>query len=197
MNSRLGLIWLVLAWAPAANTQTAFEVASVKTAQDPGRVPIVCLTPCAPGERTTVEGSRVDMRFMSLEKLILTAYRLKAHQLSGPDWMERQRFDILAKMPQGASKDQIPDMLQTLLIDRFGLVFHRENREQPVFALVVAKNGPKLKAAAGDAAAPAAKEGDKSLYTPEGEAHMDGRGGAVVTADCTVRCAWRERRSIC
>ena len=84
----------------------AFEVASVKTALDPGRVPMFCLTPCTPGERLSVVGPRVDIRFMSLQKLIVTAYGIKPYQLSGPDWMRSQRFDIAAKMPDGVSQER-------------------------------------------------------------------------------------------
>jgi uncharacterized protein (TIGR03435 family) len=181
--SPLLLASLALFCEPPAFTQTpAFEVASVKTAQDPGRVPSVCPLDCTPGERMTVVDLRVDVRFMSLRKLLLTAYRLKNYQLSGPDWMQTRRFDILAKMPDGASKDEIPAMLQVLLAERFRLAFHRESRELPVLGLVVGRNGPKLKEAEGDAAAPAAAPGDRSLYTPEGEAHIDSKGGVVVTA---------------
>jgi uncharacterized protein (TIGR03435 family) len=96
--------------------------------------------------------------------------------------MKTRRFDILAKMPDGASKDQIPAMLQMLLAERFRLAFHQESRELPVLGLVAGKNGLKLKEAEGDAAAPAAAPGDRSVYTPEGEAHIDSKGGAVVTA---------------
>ena len=59
--------------------------------------------------------------------------------------MKTERFDILAKMPEGATKEQVPEMLQSLLAERFGLTFHKEMREQPVYAPVVAKGGPKLK----------------------------------------------------
>src|SRR3984957_4868994 len=116
-NSLAALVALSLAVAaqvPDAHAP-AFEVASVKPAADPERVPMICLVPCSPGERLTVEGTRVDIRYMSLSRLILTAYRLKPYQLSGPDWMKTQRFDILAKIPEGGSKDQVPEMLQSLL----------------------------------------------------------------------------------
>jgi len=59
--------------------------------------------------------------------------------------MNSQRFDIAAKMPDGLSKDQIPEMLRTLLAERFKLSIHRESKEQPVYVLVVVKNGSRLK----------------------------------------------------
>src|ERR1700727_330123 len=92
----------VTAQVPDTHTPT-FDGPSVKPAADPGRLPVICLVPCSPGERLTVEGARVDIRYMSLWRLILTAYRLKTYQLSGPDWMKTQRFDILAKIPEGGS----------------------------------------------------------------------------------------------
>jgi uncharacterized protein (TIGR03435 family) len=59
----------------------AFEVASVKPAAAPTREPAFCPVPCTPGERITVVGSRVDIRYMSLQRLIVIAYRIKPYQL--------------------------------------------------------------------------------------------------------------------
>jgi uncharacterized protein (TIGR03435 family) len=160
----------------------AFDVASVKPKVDPGMTPMICLVPCSPGERLTVEGARVDIRYMSLSRLLLTAYRLKPYQLSGPDWMKTQRFDILAKIPEGGSKDKVPEMLQSLLAERFKLAVHRENKEQPVYALVVGKNGQKLQAPAADADAPLPNTpGARGLYTPGGEASVDANGNVAIT----------------
>jgi uncharacterized protein (TIGR03435 family) len=93
---------------------------------------------------------------MSVAELIRIAYRVKAYQVSGPDWMASERFDVLAKLPEGASSAQVPEMLQALLAERFKLTMHRESKEHAVYALVVGKNGPKLKESAPDADAPAA-----------------------------------------
>jgi uncharacterized protein (TIGR03435 family) len=81
---------------------------------------------------------------MSLHLLIGAAYGLKDYQVASPDWMKDVRFDISAKMPAGATTSQAPAMLRTLLEERFQLTSHREQRELPVYALIVAKNGPKL-----------------------------------------------------
>src|SRR5579862_2460535 len=86
-----------------------FEVASIKPAVDPGRQPALCLVPCVPGERLRVDGSRVDIGFMSLHRLILMAYRIKPYQLTGPEWMKSEKFDIVAKIPEGVRKDQVPE----------------------------------------------------------------------------------------
>jgi uncharacterized protein (TIGR03435 family) len=98
--------------------------------------------------------------------------------------MQQQRLDILAKMLEGATAEQLPEMLQALLAERFKLAIHRENKETPVMALVVGKNGAHLEPAAADADALAAREasapGGRGLYTGDGEAHM-GDHGVTVT----------------
>ena len=85
---------------------------------------------------------------MSLRDYIRIAYRVSPRQVSGPDWIAEERFDIAAKLPEGASGSQVPEMLQALLADRFQLKFHREAQELPVFALAIAKSGSKLQSAA-------------------------------------------------
>src|ERR1039458_4394329 len=128
----------------------AFEVASVKATGTPATEPMFCIVPCVSGERQTVVGSRVDIRYTSLQTLLLTAYRIKSNQLSGPDWMQSQRFDIAAKLPGGVSKDRVPEMLQALLAERFKLSVHRDRKEQTVYALVVGKSGSKLQESSGE-----------------------------------------------
>jgi uncharacterized protein (TIGR03435 family) len=97
---------------------------------------------------------------VSLKDCIRVAYRVKEFQVEGPDWLGSTRFDIVAKLPDGASKDDIPEMLQSMLADRFQLVTHRDTKEHGIYALVVGKGGPKLKPAetpVGDAAPAPAK----------------------------------------
>jgi uncharacterized protein (TIGR03435 family) len=86
-------------------------------------------------------------------------------------------------MAGGDSPDQVPEMLQALLAERFKLAIHRYNRELPVYALVVGRNGPKLQEAAPDAAVAApAPSGARPLYTPQGEARTLEDGSFMVTA---------------
>jgi uncharacterized protein (TIGR03435 family) len=81
---------------------------------------------------------------VTVRKLILEAYHLTAYQLSGgPGWLDSDRFDLEAKA-EGASENQLRQMLRTLLAERFQLVLHRETKEMPVYALIVGKNGPKF-----------------------------------------------------
>ena len=91
-------------------------------------------------------------RSLSLDNLIAIAYRVKRYQISGPDWMASERFDIAAKLPAGAAEKEIPEMLQALLEDRFQMKMHRESRELPVYALVVGKGGPKMQESPADPA---------------------------------------------
>jgi uncharacterized protein (TIGR03435 family) len=95
-----------------------------------------------------VDGVQVEYDFMSLKDLIMAAYNVRAYQVSGPDWLGDKRFNIVARMPEGASPSDAPGMLQALLQDRFKLVVHRETKERPVLALEVAKGGSRLSPAA-------------------------------------------------
>jgi uncharacterized protein (TIGR03435 family) len=93
-----------------------------------------------------VDSQRVDIGSTPLLTLICDAYRLRPYQVEGPDWLKNTLFDIQATIPKDVSQDKVPEMLQTLLEQRFGLKMHHESREQPVYALVVAKDGPKMTA---------------------------------------------------
>jgi uncharacterized protein (TIGR03435 family) len=81
----------------------------------------------------------------SIPMLIFKAYGVKHFQISYPSWMDTARFDISARVPVGATKDQFKLMLQGLLADRFKLAIHRDQKEMQLFEMVVAKGGPKLK----------------------------------------------------
>jgi uncharacterized protein (TIGR03435 family) len=192
MRIPLGAIAAILALAVcSALSQTpaaapAFEVASVKPSP-PLDVNAIMSGKMHVGMKT--DAARVDIGFMSLADLIRIAYRVKPYQISGPDWMGAQRFDIQAKMPDGASTDQVPEMLQALLADRFKLVLHRDTTEHPVYALIVGKGGSKLKESAPDPAVDAAPAeppkgaitigsgNDQVQITPQG-----GQGVAISSA---------------
>jgi uncharacterized protein (TIGR03435 family) len=89
----------------------------------------------------SVAGASVTAR-----EIILQAYRLRYGQLSGgPDWIGSDRFDVEAKAATPADPDQLRLMLQTLLAERFKLTVRRDTKEMPVYALTVAKGGPKLR----------------------------------------------------
>jgi uncharacterized protein (TIGR03435 family) len=125
----------VFAQTPA--TAPAFEVASVKPAPPP--------TPGMIKMQMGGDPGMIDYKNVSLKSVIARAYEVKEFQVSGPDWLDTERFDILAKTPPHTPKEQIPVMLRGLLAERFNLTTHPEQKVMPVYAMVVAKNGFKLK----------------------------------------------------
>ena len=141
-------VWIGLLHAPLLHAQTPvtnqqFEVASIK--------------PNNSGENNhsirTRPGGRMVASNASLWALITAAYQVQDYQISGgPPWLKSANFDIDARgavKPNTPIDDQISQMSQSLLADRFQLRLHREAREMPIYALLVAKNGPKLVPALG------------------------------------------------
>jgi uncharacterized protein (TIGR03435 family) len=141
-----------LAFACTVFAQTpAFEVASVKQAEP--------ITPALVQSGRLHIGVSIDSMHVrasqySLYDLTALAYQIKGHQITGPDWMVTERYDIQAKLPEGSRREQVPAMIQTLLAERFGMRVHRENREISVYALVVAGGGARLKACAEEEVSP-------------------------------------------
>jgi uncharacterized protein (TIGR03435 family) len=90
---------------------------------------------------------RVRLENWALLDLIAAAYGVRTTQVSGPGWISDQGFDIEAKLPEGTPKEQLNAMLQSLLEERFGLKVHRDTQTRQGFALMIGKNGPKLKPA--------------------------------------------------
>lgn len=132
-----------------ANAQSAadsFEVASIKSSVLPGRGAIRLGMRGGPG---SADPGRVTYTLSTIGDLVADAYGVKRSQiLGGPKWVDTERFDIVAKVPAGATKQRVRLMLQNLLAERFKLELHRENRELPIYALVVSAKGPNLRDAA-------------------------------------------------
>jgi uncharacterized protein (TIGR03435 family) len=121
-----------------------FEVASVK--------PSVADPRAVSGIKTG--HGRLDGNNVTLQRCIMGAYGVGPNQISGgPDWLDRDRFEISAKAAQPINDDAaLMVLLRGLLAERFKLALHRETRSIPAFVLEVAKNGPKLeRAEPGDA----------------------------------------------
>ena len=125
-------------WAQTA--PLAFEVASVKPLPPTARQGNVGVL----GGPGTADPTRIEYR-LPMSFLVMTAYKISYFQLSGPDWINSEMYDIVAKVPPEATKEQCSLMLRRLLAERFKLRIHREMRNLPAYSLVVAKNGPKLK----------------------------------------------------
>jgi uncharacterized protein (TIGR03435 family) len=77
--------------------------------------------------------------------ILEAAWDLSQRQITGPDWIDKDRYDLEARAPEGVPDTEIKPMLQALLKERFKLEAHVEMREMPVYNLVVAKEGPKIK----------------------------------------------------
>src|ERR1700732_4519911 len=92
---------------------------------------------------------RLTMSNVTLKRCIMGAFGAGPNQIvGGPGWLDSDRYEIVAKADQPVDDDGVlMALLQTLLAERFKLVFHRETRTVPAFVLEVAKNGPKLERA--------------------------------------------------
>ncbi len=88
---------------------------------------------------------KITMRNGNLLAFIEEAYGVKPYQITGPDWLKSERFDIVA-IASHVRKDQLRPMLQALLKDRFKLEVHRESKVLPVYALIQGKSGAKIQA---------------------------------------------------
>jgi len=156
----------------AAHAQATFEVASVKPAPQPLQPPL--------HRNSWGEGTgKVDLRHIQFQALLLRAFDVKAYQLIGPSWMTGEFYDISANAPAGATKEQIDQMFQALLADRFKLQAHRETQTSPVLALVVAKGGPKFEEVKEGEPPPAPDKGPLIQTGSDGARRMSGtiRGG--------------------
>lgn len=132
-------VWLVLAVALPGFPAT-FDVASIR--------------PSAPGGRGSPsdflrDGPQLSpvsftLRRATLKTCIHWAWNVMESQISGPGWLATERYDIVAKSAAPATEEEFRLMLRTLLTERFGLEFHRQLKEQSVYTLVIAKNGPKF-----------------------------------------------------
>jgi uncharacterized protein (TIGR03435 family) len=136
---------LFLAAVCGAQSPPAFEVASIRPSADqPERANV--------GVR--ISGSQVRISYFSLRDYVSYATGTRPAQIVAPDWMAQARFDIAAKLPDGASATQAPAMLQQLLADRFELKMHHASQEFDVYSLTVTKDGPKVDAIADTGDAP-------------------------------------------
>jgi len=168
--------------APAPSPSPTFDVASVK--------------PNKSGDRRMGIGLRPRGRFtatnVSLKALIRIAYDVQDFQISGgPTWLDSDKYDVEAKA-QGPSEthlrnmseeqrqlafDRNKRMIQALLAERFSLTLHKESKEAPIYALVVAKNGPKLKEATAEELAPPPPPDPKDMPDkPDPKSPMRGQG---------------------
>jgi uncharacterized protein (TIGR03435 family) len=145
--SRMRTVWTVIPalfahaalFAQSTPPRFEFEVASIKPSGDPGL--------SSGGQLhagVQLDGAQAHCTFLSLKDYLRIAYQVKEYQITGPDWMASERFDIHAKLPEGGNGHFL-EMLQALIEDRFQIKMHRATKEFPVYAVVVGKGGLKLK----------------------------------------------------
>jgi uncharacterized protein (TIGR03435 family) len=194
--SKLHLLVSAL-FATSAFAQTAsdlnklnFDVASVKKAEPPqfggGRQVIAFGRRGGPG---TADPSQITWSGATLKVLLTEAYDVKPYQVSGPAWLDTERYDIVAKVPPDATKEQVKVMWQNLLTDRFGVTLHRTSKVFPVDEMVPAKGGAKLTETTLDpkAAADSPEEGSGPLpplpFPPPGAVRAGGPAPGVQLQD--------------
>jgi len=159
----------------AAPTKLVFDVASVRPSAPPDMAKM--MTDLAAGKRpdsVRIDGTRATFVYNSLKQLVAYAYKMRNYEISGPEWLATDRFDIQALLPDGTTKDDTPAMLQALLAERFKLAAHVEMSEQPVLALLVAKGGAKLQPASATA-----EILDETAPLKAGESLQDTRDGRI------------------
>jgi uncharacterized protein (TIGR03435 family) len=175
-----------------AASKLTFDVASVRPSPAPDmKAMIAGLQAGKLPNSVRINGSRATFTYESLNDLIMYAYKLQRYEISGPEWMVTDRFDIDARLPDGATKDDVPEMLRALLKERFNLTTHNELQEQPVLALVIGKGGSKLKEStekpvALDESEPL-KDGETQKDTPDGPIRLLKNADGSTTYNMGVR----------
>jgi len=153
-----------LAYAQTPNSSLSFEVASVKPSPPPQGS--MRTQGCFGGPGTRSPGQYVCTD-ATVAIMVRTAFGLKSYQLPGVSMTSGPSYDVRAPIPQGTTQAQLRIMLQNLLIERFKLAYHFEKREMPVYALVVGKNGPKLKISVPESPPPAGGDPAAPVFPPK------------------------------
>ena len=168
--------------AQEAAKQAKFEVASLRRESEEA----------TPGHGSTgvgfveITSQRASYRSISLRSLLMKAYGVQRFQISGPGWIDSDRYDVVATIPEGTPVEDVPVMLQNLLIERFQMKLRRVPKSYEGYVLSVGKGGPKLTPAAHrEVGAPTA-----SLSMGEHpEEHMYGMTMAALANVLSIRFA--------
>jgi len=135
-GASLGLLFCGWAVCQSAAPPPTFDVADVQVSK---------AGPADPLRAQILPGGRVDIRNAPMKLLITEAYSVGPDDLTGgPGWLSAERYDIVAKADPKTPEATLRVMLQTLLAERFKLVIYKEEKVKSVYALVVAKGGPKF-----------------------------------------------------
>jgi uncharacterized protein (TIGR03435 family) len=147
-----------LLFISASMAQTVFDAASIRSH------PLGRGGEGSKRESIQANPGSLNMRNVSLKSAIRWAYHVMDYQISGPDWLGSERFDIVAKAAGPAPEAELRTMLQTLLVERFKLKLHKETKELPAYVLLIAKGGIKFHESK--------EEGELSMGPPPDKNHM-------------------------
>lgn len=170
-----GCVW---AQSPA---RPQFDAASFKT------VPAGGSAKALRGGPGTTDPGRISYPSATLLQILIRAFGVQTDQISGPTWIETERYEVTATMPPATTPGDFETMLQGLLAERLGLVVHHESRNLPVYLLIPAKGGSKLKPFAPSAVDQTVTPGSNFAAGPDGcpvlppgvrvrDAHTDAQG---------------------
>src|SRR5579863_2234870 len=158
-------ILAILLASSAFGQSPQFEVASIKP-----------FDPNVQGQVAAgihIDGAQIRFTGVSLRDFLAAAYKTKGTLVSGPDWTATERFDLSATLPAGSTPAQLPEMFQALLADRFHVKVHKDKKEFPIYALLVAKGGLKMKETPPD---PDDKDKDETNGTLNAAVTLSGNG---------------------
>jgi uncharacterized protein (TIGR03435 family) len=122
----------------AASTAPSFDVASVRQSRE--------IVGPDYNNQLTYSPDGLTARNATLKRLIAEAYGIQLNQITGPNWLDQNEYDIDARAGGVGTREQMAPMLRTLLAGRFNLAEHNEVREMRMYALVIGKSGPKIHA---------------------------------------------------
>jgi len=126
----------VIAFTQGQATQSSFEVASVRPSQQEVGPDY--------NNQITYSPDRFTGRNVTLRRLVAEAWQCQLDQVFGPPWFDHNEYDIAARVPEGASKEQIFLMLRSLLSERFHLKEHSDTRQMRVYELMIGQGGPRI-----------------------------------------------------
>lgn len=116
--------------------QPSFEVVSVRPSQHQAGPDY--------NNQITYSATGFTGQNVTLRRLVAEAWHCQRNQVIGPPWLDRNEYDVAARLPDGATSEQIPLMLRSLLADRFHLRAHSENRSMRVYEITVMQGGPRI-----------------------------------------------------
>lgn len=175
-----GLGLLLIAMGAYAQTGATFDVVTIKAAPPPTGRGMTVGFRGGPGDR---DPGLWQCTNCTILMLVQQAYSVKHYQVTAPDWMASARYEIKAKVPDGATKEQFKEMLRNLLAERFKLEFHRGTKDMQVFDLVIGKGGSKLKAGAEQPAQESKDDGPPAAGRGRGP-DRDSDGFPIIPKDC-------------